>query len=115
MLIYLFACLVLCVCSYLVPARNLALGPDMLLKIKQLTLPTKMIRNLAENLPRKVDTIITAKKGLNLEWDVQKVHIVVMVRCSQIFGHIFGAYLFVESLMEAILKAVTIHCRLMKC
>lgn len=35
-------------------------------------LPTATLQNVGENLPRRVEVIVTAKVGLNLVWDVSK-------------------------------------------
>lgn len=41
----------------------------------------------------KKNTII--KRGLNLEWDVQRAHTAVTVRCSLTFGHrVYYVWLF---------------------
>lgn len=42
-------------------------------------------RNLVESLPRGVELIITAIRGLNLKWDVHKAYTDVIVRYPQTF------------------------------
>lgn len=41
-----------------------------------------VLKNVAKILSKRVE----AKRGLNVEWNVQKAHIVVMITCPQTFG-----------------------------
>lgn len=51
---------------------------------------TTTLQTLEEILPRGVGVIIAAKHlgRQNLEWDFQKAHTGVMVKCPHTFGHI---------------------------
>lgn len=50
----------------------------MLLWLNDHLLPIAVLQNLQENPPRKVEVNVTAKGGLNLEWDVQQARMGVM-------------------------------------
>lgn len=46
----------------------------------------------SESLPKRVALIITAKGEKNLEWNVQQVHMGMMVRGAHTFGHTVYVY-----------------------
>lgn len=54
-------------------------------------LPTATFQSRMESLPRSVEAVIAAKRGLSLKQDVLHAHMGMMARCSHIFGHIVYA------------------------